>query len=72
MLPDEVSNYLSEIEQVMKPGGRAMITFFLLNQESLKLMESGMSTIDFPCDFRVYRTKEKHTQSRYRYQEGFI
>ena len=59
MLPEEVSNYLSEIERVMKPGGRAVITFFLLNQESLKLVGSGMSTIDFRYDFGVYRVKEK-------------
>ncbi len=73
MLPDEVSNYLSEIERVMKPGGRAMITFFLLNQESLKLIESGMSTIDFPYDFGVYRTKEKSTpEAAIAYQEDFI
>jgi len=59
MLPEEVSNYLSEIERVTKGGGRAMITFFLLNRESLELIESGMSNIDFRYDFGVYRTKEK-------------
>jgi len=46
-LSDEVSNYLSEIERVMKPGGRAMITFFLLNRQSLMLIEAEKSTIGF-------------------------
>ena len=73
MLPEEVSNYLSEIERVMKPGGRAVITFFLLNQESLKLVESGMSTIDFRYDFGVYRVKEKNTpEAAIAFQEDFI
>ncbi len=73
MLPDEVSNYLSEIERVMKAGGRAMITFFLLNRESLKLIESGMSVIDFGYDFGVYRTKEKSTpEAAIAYREDFI
>ena len=73
MLPDEVSNYLSEIERVMKPGGRAMITFFLLNQESLKLIESGKSTMGFKYDFGVYRIKEKSTpEAAIAYQGYFI
>ncbi len=73
MLPDEVSNYLSEIERVMKTGGRAIITFFLLNRESLKLIESGMSRIDFRYDFGVYRTKEKSMpEAAVAYQETFI
>jgi SAM-dependent methyltransferase len=73
MLPDEVSNYLSEITRVMKTGGRAVITFFLLNQESLKLIESGMSRIDFRYDFGVYRTKEKSVpEAAVAYQETFI
>ena len=61
MLPDEVPNYLSEIERVMKPGGRAMITFFLLNRQSLKLIEAGKSAIGFKYHFGVYRIKEKST-----------
>lgn len=73
MLPDEVSNYLSEIERVMKAGGRAMITFFLLNQQSVMLIESGMSTMDFKYDFGVYRTKEVDTpEAAIAYQEDFI
>ena len=61
ILPDEVPNYLSEIERVMKPGGRAMITFFLLNRQSLKLIEAGKSAIGFKYHFGVYRIKEKST-----------
>lgn len=73
MLPDEVSDYLSEVERVMKPGGRAMITFFLLNRQSLKLIEAGKSAIGFKYDFGVYRIKGKSTpEAAIAYQEDFI
>lgn len=37
LLPPEVSNYLGEIERVLRPGGRVLMTFFLLNDESAAL-----------------------------------
>ena len=39
MLPDDVAHYLEEIGRVMKPGGRTMITWFLLNDEVERLLE---------------------------------
>ena len=47
MLPEEVDNYLSEISRVLKPGGRCLISYFLLNKESLDLIEEGRSAHDF-------------------------
>lgn len=43
----DVENYMSEISRVLKPGGRCLITFFILNEESLNLMHSGKSRFDF-------------------------
>ena len=62
MLPEGVSNYLSEIARVLKGGGRCLITFFLLNPVSLELMESGASTLNFKHDFGAYRARERATQ----------
>src|SRR5918997_2672489 len=59
LLPDEVENYLSEIERVLAPGGSCFASFFLLNDESLGLIRSGRSTIDFRYDFGGYRAKSK-------------
>jgi SAM-dependent methyltransferase len=39
MLPDDVAHYLDEIARVQKPGGRSMITWFLLNEETERLLE---------------------------------
>jgi ubiquinone/menaquinone biosynthesis C-methylase UbiE len=73
MLPEEVTNYLSEIKRVMKTGGRSLNTFFLLNQESLELIESGRSLVEFKYDFGAYRVKEKDTpEAAITYQESFI
>lgn len=35
LLPDDLQNYLAQIARVMKRGGRCLITYFLLNPESL-------------------------------------
>ena len=43
MLPAGVENYLSEIARVLAPGGRSLITYFLVNDESRALMEAGKS-----------------------------
>jgi SAM-dependent methyltransferase len=39
----EVDHYVSEIGRVLKPGGRALVTFFLLNDDSRKLMVTSKS-----------------------------
>jgi ubiquinone/menaquinone biosynthesis C-methylase UbiE len=61
MLTEEVENYLSEIARVLKPGGRSLITFFLLNAESLDLIESGRSTVDLQAQLGPARTVSRET-----------
>ena len=41
MLPEEVNRYLSELARVLKPGGRAFISYFLLSPETEALLESS-------------------------------
>jgi SAM-dependent methyltransferase len=40
MLPADVEQYLSEIVRVLRRGGRSMITYLLVNDESLALLHS--------------------------------
>jgi SAM-dependent methyltransferase len=47
MLPDGVGNYLGEIRRVLKPGGRCLITWFLLNAESGALIRESASSLEF-------------------------
>ncbi len=41
MMPVDVRRYFDEISRVLKPGGRSVLTFFLLNQESRFLINLG-------------------------------
>lgn len=47
MLPSDMENYLAELSRVLRPGGRCLLTFFLLNDEARKLMHERVSTLDF-------------------------
>jgi ubiquinone/menaquinone biosynthesis C-methylase UbiE len=47
MLPKDLEHYLSEVARVTKKGGRCLITFFLLNEESLRLVAEQQSSQDF-------------------------
>lgn len=50
MLRPDVENYIGEISRVLRTGGRCLITFFILNEESLRLMHSLKSRFDFRYD----------------------
>jgi len=43
----EVEHYLAEVARVLRPGGRCLVTFFLLNGESRRLIEEGRSSLGF-------------------------
>jgi ubiquinone/menaquinone biosynthesis C-methylase UbiE len=47
MLSEEVGNYLKEIQRVLVPGGRCLITYFLLNPESEELIRTKRSSKKF-------------------------
>jgi SAM-dependent methyltransferase len=46
MIATEVEHYLGEVARVLRTGGRCLISFFLLNEESLRLIDEGRSTIE--------------------------
>jgi ubiquinone/menaquinone biosynthesis C-methylase UbiE len=54
MLPPGVERYISEIARVIEPGGRALITMFLLNDESNRLRNRPASTFSFAYDHGNY------------------
>lgn len=55
MLPDDLENYLREVSRMLEPGGRCMISYFLLNEESLRHTAMGKGTLDFKYEFDGYR-----------------
>jgi SAM-dependent methyltransferase len=52
MLPEDMVQYTREIVRTLKPGGRALITFFLLNEESMRLKDREQSKIKLPYPYK--------------------
>jgi SAM-dependent methyltransferase len=47
MLPPEMRHYLSELRRVLRPGGRCLMTFFLINEQSLEALRAGRASRGF-------------------------
>jgi SAM-dependent methyltransferase len=73
MLPPDVENYMSEIARVLKTGGRCLITFFILNEESLGLIHAGKSQLDFKYDLGGCLSTDINTpEAAIAYDEGIV
>jgi len=48
MLPSGLENYFREVVRVLRVGGRALMTFFLLNERSAKFIHARKSEFQFP------------------------
>ena len=51
MFPKDVEHYVAEISRVLKPGGRLLCTFLLLNEESKRLVHTDKTQL--PVRHRV-------------------
>jgi SAM-dependent methyltransferase len=60
MLPLDMEHYFSEVARVLKISGKCLMTFFLLNAESLQLINAGKSSIDFKYDLGKCRLLSSH------------
>ena len=73
MLPKDVENYFSEIARVLRKEGRCLITFFLLNPESINLIDKKLSTLDFVYDIGGCLTTDKNEpESAVAYDESSL
>jgi SAM-dependent methyltransferase len=73
MLPAGVDNYLAELNRVLKPGGRALVTFYLINEESRRLMDQGRCELRFEyrngCCYTEDANRPEHVVA---YDEGYV
>ncbi len=51
MLPNEVHWYLQEASRVLKQGGRSVITYFLLNDESRRFIQRGVDPFSLKFEY---------------------
>jgi SAM-dependent methyltransferase len=70
MLPPEVGHYLDEIRRVLKPTGRVLMTFFLLNPASIAAIEAGKTKRKFAFEGDGYRHDlERRPEAALAYRE---
>ncbi|RLA90379.1 MAG: class I SAM-dependent methyltransferase [Deltaproteobacteria bacterium] len=73
MLPKDVDHYLSEIARVIKRNKKCLLTFFLLNKESYKLINIKKSSLNFKYEFGNYKTIDPNIpEIAISYDESFI
>ena len=58
MYPADVQHYLQEIARMLRPSGRVLATFFLLNPEQRALAEQGRNQIDFRFEGDGFRARD--------------
>lgn len=62
MLPDEVRNYLANTARVLKPGGRSIFTYLLLNDDSEAAIAAGRTGHSkLPYDHGDYRVRSEES-----------
>lgn len=73
MLPEDTHRYIAEISRVLRPGGRCWATFYILNSESIEMMETGKGSLRFKHDHGAYWTvNDKAPELSTGYEEGYI
>ncbi|NBC82076.1 MAG: methyltransferase domain-containing protein [Bacteroidetes bacterium] len=76
MMPEDVDNYLNQIQRVLKPGGTCLATFFIINNQSRALMENknGLKFNYNKGDYALLDEKVKEANVAYneRYLKNII
>jgi ubiquinone/menaquinone biosynthesis C-methylase UbiE len=73
MLAADMENYLREISRVLKPGGRSLMTFFLLNEESKGFLNQGLGNPKFPYAGQdCMLSQHEYPETAVAFEESFI
>lgn len=62
MYPKDIQHYLYEISRVLKKGGNCFITYYLINEVSLKNIEKQLGVYNFRYFEDNYRFEDKENQ----------
>lgn len=72
MMPEDVKNYFKEINRVLKPNGKCLVTFFILNEESKTYMKTN-SGFNFEYNFGDYSLMNKEVkEANIAFEEKFL
>lgn len=75
LLPDELNAYLEGIADRLRPGGKALLTFFILSEEQARLAAAGKSRRSFQpyCeDGRCAVFRRSAPQSAVAYEQHYL
>lgn len=73
LLPLDMENYFSEISRVLKSKGKVLITFFVMTNDSKKLIEQNFSKFRFKNSGENYWTiSQSKPESAVAYEEEYI
>jgi SAM-dependent methyltransferase len=61
LLPRDLDHYVAEIARMLKPGGKCLSTFFLLDDEARAEMASGKSALKFDYKMEGFWTSDPVT-----------
>jgi SAM-dependent methyltransferase len=73
MLPEDTHRYIAEISRVLRPGGHCWASFYILNTDSIEMMEAGKGSLRFKHDHGTYWTvNDKAPELSTGYEESYI
>jgi SAM-dependent methyltransferase len=73
LLPEDTTHYLSQVARMLNNDGRALFTFFLLNNEQQHLAEQGLNDINFKYKLGNCRIRDLETpESAVAYNEIYL
>jgi SAM-dependent methyltransferase len=58
LVTSDARRYLEQIARVLEPGGRSLVSFFLLNDETARLIADGGSRFDFSVEMEGCRAQD--------------
>lgn len=70
--PEVFEHYVAEIARVLRPGGRFLASFHLLNEESTKRLPDMKEPLCFVFPDGVVTTTRPHRQGLLAYQEDYV
>ena len=71
MFAKDVENYLMQISRTLKPGGKCLITWFLINEES-QSADDPFYDFAFDCDEVSRTTTPKNPEAAIAFDEEFV
>ena len=73
LLPADRDNYISEVARVLRPTGRCLATFFLLDDEARRSLQDGRSSLSFRFSRPGYWTdNERIPEAAVAYEEADV